>query len=338
MSLLNFILFVCFINSSIISIFGQIPRTFNSNGLFVPFIKKDTTRYMPILENREPFEKYTFTAKQVTIDKLKSNIIDQVPLLMLGQISSGKPSNVLDANNIKDIYNFRLLSLVDNRRLEFSNQPYLVLEMRPSNPIARSYKDLYAYWAHQGRYVDIPIHPKDGQPEYLFTPPFSGCSLVVDLIDEHHYRVYHVQGGHEDSEYNLLMDHGRGMVTSMQFEHYGLHSNVLTRERVVNSLGTAFMLYSQQLKKWTIYHQNVYIKGVLATPEVNSIRDVGENHVVEISLPPSRKIEVPKSTLLSIIDKDPIKEYTHRVKVNDMIAEVHTLGREKSNKFICRGN
>lgn len=69
-----------------------------------------------------------------------------------------------------------------------------------------------AYWLPQGKYIDIPVFPRDGDPEILFAPAFSGCSLIVDQISHDSIRVYHVQGGRESQEYNNSnIFHGHGL-------------------------------------------------------------------------------------------------------------------------------
>ncbi|MFP3449915.1 hypothetical protein SB765_33840, partial [Pseudomonas sp. SIMBA_067] len=63
-----------------------------------------------------------------------------------------------------------------------------------------------AYWVPQNRHYDIPIHPTGTEPTTLFTDNFSGCSFVVDQINDTHYRVYHVFSKKENEQYNLLKE------------------------------------------------------------------------------------------------------------------------------------
>lgn len=115
------------------------------------------------------------------------------------------------------------------------------------NAGARKYAE-YAYWAPQGGFVDIPMHPKDGEPNYVFTPDFSGCCLVVDKISDTTLRVRHVEGGKEEEQYNTLqaMDIGNGMVGNMLYDDYGIINGH------ENSCGFAFMAYNggRWIIKW----------------------------------------------------------------------------------------
>ena len=101
-----------------------------------------------------------------------------------------------------------------------------------------------AYWAPQGGYVDIPAHPKNGEPKLVLTPGFSGCTFVADKLNENTIRVRHVQGGKEDLEYNNLAvdEHGQGMIDAMEYGDYGYHHDAKGR-LMENITGTAFMLY-----------------------------------------------------------------------------------------------
>ncbi|MDU3301400.1 MAG: type VI secretion system tip protein VgrG, partial [Enterobacter ludwigii] len=81
-----------------------------------------------------------------------------------------------------------------------------------------------AYWVPQGGYTDIPLNPTVGDPKFVFTPGFSGCALVVDLLNKNTLRVHHVQGGKEHLEYNNpIIEHGEGMVCAMEYPDYGYH-------------------------------------------------------------------------------------------------------------------
>lgn len=318
MKCLHFILFVCLVNSFIIFIFGQIPKNRpNARGIYlVPFLEKIHFQFPREKETYEQFKKYSVKATPL------SQIVDlegltSRPFLMPGQIPT-QSARIINPDDLRNIYNFRVLSIMDDRPNGFENRAYNVIEpttMEPSNGngVTR------AYWAHQGRFVDIPIHPTGDQPKYLFTPPFSGCSLAVDMINEDQYRVYHVEGGHEDNQYNALRDHGLGMVKTITFRDYGVHVNV-NSEVIQNSLGLMFLSYSDQLERWTINYQNLYIQDVIAIPQVKEIKNVRGDIVVDIYLPPNRKIEVVKATKY-IIRRNPAKEYVARIR-KDRAAEV----------------
>ncbi|MCH7302437.1 hypothetical protein MBA34_25860 [Pseudomonas capeferrum] len=81
-------------------------------------------------------------------------------------------------------------------------------------------KLISAYWVPQNRHYDIPIHPTGTEPTTLFTDNFSGCSFVVDQINDTHYRVYHVFSKKENEQYNLLEEHGKGQVAYIPHTEY----------------------------------------------------------------------------------------------------------------------
>ncbi|EKN3362347.1 hypothetical protein NE897_11560 [Yersinia ruckeri] len=126
---------------------------------------------------------------------------------------------------------------------------------------------ILAYWAPQGGYVDIPSHPQKGQPELVFTPGFSGCSLVADKLSDDLIRVRHVQGGKEDAEYNNLneSEHGQGMIGAMEYRHYGYHENE-QGTLIENITGSAFMIYEGH--SWKIKYQIlINVPGILSLQE-----------------------------------------------------------------------
>lgn len=112
-----------------------------------------------------------------------------------------------------------------------------------------------AYWARQGGYVDIPARPEKGDPELVFTPGFSGCTLVVDKKDDTTLRVWHVQGGKEDEEYNDVPrgEHGLGMINAMEYSDYGYHE--AGGAVLKNITGTAFLKYENGA--WHIKYQRI---------------------------------------------------------------------------------
>lgn len=126
----------------------------------------------------------------------------------------------------------------------------------------------YAYWAPQGGYVDIPIHPSPIEPELLFTPGFSGCSLAVDQMNDQTLRVRHVQGGQEDAEYNDLSkaEHGRGMVNAMEYTDYGYHQGS-DGNTVQNTRGSAFMRYDRATRQWGLHYQSLLNAPSIVTVE-----------------------------------------------------------------------
>lgn len=104
---------------------------------------------------------------------------------------------------------------------------------------------LMGFWVPQGGSCRVPANP--GAMSFVFTPDFSGCSILVDQINANEYRVYHVQGGgnYLQAEYlNPIHDHGLGLAGAMTFDDYG--DAHLPR-------GFAFLKYEGQ--RWWIYYQ-----------------------------------------------------------------------------------
>ncbi|WBA16302.1 cytotoxin [Salinivibrio proteolyticus] len=111
-----------------------------------------------------------------------------------------------------------------------------------------------AYWVAQGKYLDIPKHPDPHRDHlYVFTPNFSGCSFVVDDWDDDRIRVYHVEGGKEDKQYNELQDHGNNLIKYMSSCDYGFYQQGNTI--IQNVHGFAFMSYNTQTRNWEIHYQ-----------------------------------------------------------------------------------
>ncbi|WP_445494072.1 hypothetical protein [Photorhabdus sp. SF281] len=124
-----------------------------------------------------------------------------------------------------------------------------------------------AYWAPQGGYVDIPAQPDlSRHRQYVLTPGFSGCSFVVDKMNEDTLRVRHVQGGQEDVEYNNQnIDHGMGMITAMEFRDYGYHE--ADGKVIENIYGFAFLKFNQEEKQWQLHYQKI-----AAAPNIINIK------------------------------------------------------------------
>ena len=127
----------------------------------------------------------------------------------------------------------------------------------PGGEIPDQSSAVSGYWVAQGGYTDIPMHPKGTEPEYVFTPGFSGCSLTVDQMNDNTLRVRHVEGKKEADQYNSLSsaDHGMGMSVAMEFMDYGFDNE---GGKVVTELtGFAFMKYEQKTKTWDIHYQSI---------------------------------------------------------------------------------
>lgn len=104
---------------------------------------------------------------------------------------------------------------------------------------------ILGYWVPQGMSCAIPARP--GTTNYVFTPDFSGCSILVDQLNANSYRVYHVQGGanYLQTEYlNSPYSHGLGLAGSMVFDDYG-----------TSGAPRAFAFLKYEAGRWWIYCQ-----------------------------------------------------------------------------------
>lgn len=191
-----------------------VQRERNKFGLFVPRIdnadRADSVKKVNSITDMTAPTEVIVPADEVPMDNLRKVFDNLIPTLTYID-----PQHL---NNVDDVFNFRLVKFKVRQRELYS------IKLHEKNLQGRSYLDTSAYWCRQGKYVDIPIHPSTNDPKYLFTPPFSGCALVVDQIDSERYRVYHVEGGKHDAQYNNLRDHGLGQVTTMEYKDYGYHS------------------------------------------------------------------------------------------------------------------
>jgi hypothetical protein len=119
-----------------------------------------------------------------------------------------------------------------------------LLEAQPGN---EREMPIFGYWVPQGDSCVIPVRA-GGLRQLVFTPDFSGCSIMVDQIDADNYRVYHVQGGalHFQREYlnhparlNVL-----GLAAAMTTDDYSDPQQ---------PRGFAFLKYEED--RWWIYVQ-----------------------------------------------------------------------------------
>lgn len=116
---------------------------------------------------------------------------------------------------------------------------------------------VHAYWAPQGGYVDIPVHPGWAEPDHVFTPNFSGCSFTVDQMGEKTLRVRHVEAGMEAAQYNDLPvhEHGWGQSAAMEFPDYGLRMDRNGNADMILT-GFSFMKYDRTAGQWTMHYQS----------------------------------------------------------------------------------
>lgn len=114
------------------------------------------------------------------------------------------------------------------------------------------------YWAPQGGYVDIPVNPSGVQPDHVFTPAFSGCSLTVEQLNKNVLRVRHVEGGKEDAQFNNLprSERGLGLGAAMEYPDYGFAVNDSGQMQEFKN-AFAFMKFDRKLQAWNIHYQTV---------------------------------------------------------------------------------
>ncbi len=146
-------------------------------------------------------------------------------------------------------------------------------------------RPLMGHWVPQGDYCDIPVNP--GATGYVFTPDFSGCSILIDQLDELTYRVFHVQGGSDylSKEYLSRADgHGLGLATAMTFDDYG---------EAAYPRGFAFMKFEEE--RWWIYFQRQngvglnFANGQFAMVGAQTVRGGGRIPVPNLKREPPRK-------------------------------------------------
>ena len=210
-----------------------------------------------------------------------------------------------------------------NNRYEFSSyiiNPHKSKEKVYSLFISGPYKQggkselnsLPGYWVNQGESIDIPMYPTDSDPKYVFTAGFSGCSFVVDKLDDSMLRIYHVEGGKEEKQYSkVIRRKTKGMVKAMQYNDSGFQKEVKEgiinepiqnekEEFIENILGFAYLSYNEDLKNWTMHYQSQsnppsvdsFVKGIKPDQHIITYKAIAKgeskfiNHVIELAEPP----------------------------------------------------
>lgn len=329
-------------------------RQINEHGIFEPVIDIETANSMPdsIRKTDEstdtmPPPMFTARAEELPMDHLIRGSRDKTPIFFYIDRS-------IKLDNADHIYNFRLNKFTSTH----GENSYYAIEL-PARPCSNRFSfgkksraspdlDTSAYFLVQGRFIDIPIHPAPNQPSFVFTPPFSGCSLVVDLMErttnnqpEKFYRVYHVEGRKENQQYNDLSDHGYGMVEIMQYKQYGYHFDTDRHRFLENVLGIAFMKYSQQHNTWLLYQQNQYVPNNPYPPTVRSISVKNGVKQIEAILPQRIKCVSSNFEAATLIDHTWVQAKAAATSSKlTFVAEVtRDLEREreksKSEQFYC---
>ncbi|MFC4159677.1 hypothetical protein [Chitinimonas lacunae] len=155
-------------------------------------------------------------------------------------------------------------------------------------------RPLPAYWVPQGGYCDIPINPGVNDGQFVFTPDFSGCSILVDQLNANEYRVYHVQGGDNyfQDEYAAQQDHGMGLAGAMTFADYGLNDQPRAAAFLKHDGGRWYIYHQSQSGAPVNYNGKVVssmtaqtIRQVRRTPVANLLREVPRTNIVHTNTP-----------------------------------------------------
>ncbi len=175
---------------------------------------------------------------------------------------------------------------IDKYQLDRVGTSVIVKLTAVHEPIDDSNRDQFvsAYWAPQGGHVDVPAHPnlQNNEAEFVFTPDFSGCSIMADQIQRDgrdFYRFRHVEGDsgmetdangnrrfvspHLRAQYfglgfteegeltpEFASHHGKGLAGIMNYEDYGFTAGEQTR------MGFAYAKYNRSGRRWQIHWQH----------------------------------------------------------------------------------
>ncbi len=162
-----------------------------------------------------------------------------------------------------------------------------VVRLDASRPLSADEGPLTAWWVPQGAACVVPKSP--GPRAFVFTPDFSGCSILVDQIDASYYRIYHVQGGEHHLQREYLSGtqgaHGLGLAAAMTFDDYGTHAEP-----------RAFAFLKFESDRWWIYVQGQrgvglgYVNGRFIPMGAQTIRSGARIPVVDLTC------EVPRTS------------------------------------------
>lgn len=153
-----------------------------------------------------------------------------------------------------------------------------------------------AYWLPQGGSCDIPVVASERR--FVFTPDFSGCSLLVDQLNDTTYRVYHVTGGggYFQAEYSSKRPSESQLAAALTHEGYGTHDS---------PRALLFMKFEEG--RWWIYYQGQTgagyglsgnrVERVQGSSAVDSIRAAGRTPVARVA-----KGETPLATSNRLCD------------------------------------
>ncbi|MEB0044336.1 MULTISPECIES: RHS repeat-associated core domain-containing protein [unclassified Pseudomonas] len=245
---------------------GAISLKEQPNGLWEPVIAQGKTREVPgakPVDAGKPLFMVPFTGQPTDIRSALSvpefgQVSVNTDLLMSTKVAYSpqvRSQLVQQAGGSGFIFSMLRMTYFGAARGEFNALKVVDIA---GGEIPQQFSAVSGYWAPQGGYVDIPTHPSGSDPEFVFTPGFSGCSLTVNQLNDNVLRVRHVEGGKEDAQYNELSaaEHGLGLSAAMQFPDYGFDVDE-KNEVITQTTGFAFMRYDQKIQAWNIHYQTL---------------------------------------------------------------------------------
>lgn len=245
---------------------GAITRQKLANGLWEPVIAAGAARDIPgarHIDSGKPKLSVPATGKPTNIHnalgigefsrvEVSTKFLDPVP----GRYSGTTVSGVNKKSGGSEFI-FTMDKLTYSGESKGAFNALRIVDI-PKGEIPDKDNAVSGFWAPQGGYVDIPLKPTGTDPDHVFTPGFSGCSLTVDQLNDNVLRVRHVEGSKENAQYNELSsgEHGMGLSAAMEFQDYGYASNEQGQQEQVTT-GFAFMKYDRKQQVWNIHYQTI---------------------------------------------------------------------------------
>ena len=245
---------------------GAITRQKLANGLWAPVIAAGAARDIPgarYIDRGKPNLSVPATGKPTNIHKalevgefsrveVSTKFLDPVP----GRYSNTTVSGVNNKSGGSEfIFTMDRITYSGQSKGAFNSLRIVDI---PKGEIPDKDNAVSGFWAPQGGYVDIPLKPTGTDPDHVFTPGFSGCSLTVDQLNDNVLRVRHVEGSKENTQYNELpaQEHGMGLGAAMEFQDYGYAQDGQGQQEQVTT-GFAFMKYDRKQQVWNIHYQTI---------------------------------------------------------------------------------
>jgi RHS repeat-associated protein len=245
---------------------GAVTRKKLANGLWEPVIAAGAERDIPgarYIDRGKPNLSVPATGKPTNIHKalevgefsrveVSTKFLDPVP----GRYSDTIVSGMNNKSGWGEFI-FTMDKLTYSGESKGAFNALRIVDI-PKGEIPDKDNAVSGFWAPQGGYVDIPLKPTGTDPDHVFTPGFSGCSLTVDQLNDNVLRVRHVEGSKENAQYNELSarEHGMGLGAAMEFQDYGYASDGQDQQEQVTA-GFAFMKYDRKQQVWNIHYQTI---------------------------------------------------------------------------------